>query len=481
MSDDIVLGTFELHVRAPYPTIINMGKRNSGKSTAMIAQAAMLNKYQVCVWSGNKETQDEWAERLESRATVYGVDANSVARCKEIINYNQKKLRYYKVHKKQKLPDRYGKLFIFDDVTGTKAFRRAEFMEDLFANGRHYAIAIIIATQHVNHLPPSVRMNADYIFIFHLNKKQLENIHKELIEEPYDVGAFIQMVHMVTGKKKENNESCHFSLVFQNVTKADSLSEQFSIFWPGPKESLEKVKLGAQEWREWNKANWIDHEILDVVKQERRKKQQQRLQKYYEHKQRRQGLGELGIDHMDMDYIREGELSDGYYNDEDGNEVEGLDPRIYDTNNINTRKTNMRVHMPKFVNSAATNDTIDTSQHHKHTITVPNNETLENNRHLYNDRTYNRYHNDNEYNNNSLKKESRYNDRHNDRHNNNNRYDSNTYNRYHNDYNSPKRETKPYNDRYHDLETNPDNNHNHYGHARRYGRQNFLDKWDTIL
>jgi hypothetical protein len=328
---DVYLLPLRLNLEeAPFPTIIFMGKRNSGKSSGMKAVSKMLNKYKVCVWSGNRETRNNWAKCLDSRATVFGADKHGVSKLKSIIEYNQSKVDEYDILNKGELPAKYHCLFIFDDVTGTRAFRSAEFMEDLFSNGRHYYIAIIIATQHVRHLPPSVRSNADYIFLYHLNKRPLEQIHDELIEEPDDKHAFIDLVRQVTGKKDPaTGKRIRYSIVYDNVNCHDDLSEQFSIFWSGPKKYFENLKLGHPKWREWNKKHFIDIGKQAILKKARVKEQKKRLASHY--------VPQFAHLRMDHDY---------YVPPQEGEELEG-EGEGYETHHISTKKTSLRLHMPK--------------------------------------------------------------------------------------------------------------------------------------
>ncbi len=331
---DFYLQPFQLNLEeAPFPAIVFMGKRNSGKSTGMKVVAKQLNKYKVCVWAGNKKTQNGWAECLGSRATVYGADKHGVERLKAMIDYNQSMADEYEMVRQEPLPEKYHFLFIFDDVTGSRAFRRAEFMEDLFSNGRHYYIAIIIATQYVKHLPPSVRGNADYIFIYHLNKFALQQIHGELIEEPEDKQAFVEMVHQVTGKRDPvTNERCRYSLVFDNIGGHDTLQDQYRIFWAGHRKSCKDIKLGHPKWRAWNQKNFVDVNKQALVKKARMKDQKKRLASHY--------TPEFAHLRMDRDYYLEPEG-----NDQD-QEEEG---KQYDSHQIHTKKTSFRIHIPKTI------------------------------------------------------------------------------------------------------------------------------------
>jgi hypothetical protein len=331
--EDFYLGPLELNPDAPFPTVVFMGKRNSGKSTGMKVLAKMIDKYKVCVWSGNKETRNEWAKCLESRATVYGADKHGVAKLKEMVEYNQNKVDYYETVLHQPLPRKYNFLFIFDDVTATRAFRGAEFMEDLFSNGRHYYIAIIIATQHVRHLPPSVRYNADYIFLYHLNKRSLEQVHEELIEEPYDKQAFVDMVKQVTGKRDpRTGKRARYCLVFDNVGAHDKLSDQFSVFWAGRPEHFKNIKLGNRKWREWNKKNFIDVNKQAMIKQARMKEQKKRLASHY--------TPEFAHLRMEHDYYLEPE------GEREGEGEEGNN-NPFDTHHIQTKKSSFRIHLPR--------------------------------------------------------------------------------------------------------------------------------------
>jgi hypothetical protein len=294
--------------KRPFPTILLVGKRMSGKSNASVAIAEMYNMCRWAAWCGTKDTEDFWADRFGSKASVFAPDDKGISKLLELLQYQERKIRLYKRIIKKPLPDRYSIGLVFDDVTAKRKFRKGEILEDLFSNGRHYHAVIIISCQYIKQLPPAVRGNTDYLFMLHNTKRTCKILHEEYVNNPEDYSMFLDLLRVVTSEKYENGNDKYNALVFNNCTKSENLEVVFQIFHTRPDFDPENVHLGSAEWRAFNNETYVDKDLENDVKEYRKHKRELRLERYkLQRQQKPSGL-------MDADYFSD---SDSNYDSED--------------------------------------------------------------------------------------------------------------------------------------------------------------------
>ncbi len=280
---------FKPDPKVPYPTIIFFGKRFAGKSCASMYAADLYNPGRWAAFCGTKETQDDWAEAFESRASVYGPDAKGRMALKRLLADQQRRARYYKKFLKKPFPKELTLGLEFDDVTASRDFRRSEILEDLFANGRHFKTVILISSQWPRSLSIACRSNADYLCCMHMAKSSAEIVYKEFINEPADVHLFLELLHFVTSQRDPveldpldptKKKNLYYGLLFDNTTTSTAIEDLFKIFATPKDFDPSKVRLGTPEWREYNKAHFIDHELDGFAKEARKKARLERLTAY---------------------------------------------------------------------------------------------------------------------------------------------------------------------------------------------------------
>lgn len=269
--------------KVPFPTILLVGKRFSGKSYTSVSIAAKFDVPRWAAWCGTKDTEDFWAERFESNATVKGPDEHGRTYLNHVIKYQQRKGRLYKKILKQPFPRKFTMGLIFDDVTAKRQFRKGEILEDLFSNGRHYHLVIIISAQYLKQLPPAVRLNTDYMFITHNTKRTLKIMYEEYVEAPDEFGMFLDLVRSVTGQRDDQGKDLYNALVYDNVIKSQKLEDVFRIYRNEGEKYLDNVKIGDEAWREYNKAHFKDEDYEIQVREYRK---QQRILRLEQHRQR---------------------------------------------------------------------------------------------------------------------------------------------------------------------------------------------------
>lgn len=276
METEVKLKDWEPKQNVPHPTILLVGKRFAGKSTTAIAVANAYNFQRWAAWCGTRDTQDYWSTAFGSPASVWGVDHAGIQALVRIVEYQQQKVEMYK-QMKQPFPKKYSIGLIFDDVTADRTFRKHPILEDLFANGRHYHTMILISCQYVKQLPPPVRTNSDYIFILHNTKATLRILYNEFVENPDTYDMFSQLVRSVTNCKKDG-KNLYMSLVYNNCTSAEDLSEIFNIYRHTEGFDKSAVQLGSLEWRQWNRIHFKNTRVLKLMEKVRQHQKQDNKQ-----------------------------------------------------------------------------------------------------------------------------------------------------------------------------------------------------------
>jgi len=141
-----------------------IGKRKSGKSFCI--RDLLYNKKDIpnCkVVSGSEEANPFFEDFMPN--TFFSTDFEE-SEIKTVIDRQRSLLKLMK-----KDPARYGNvdprmLVIFDDCLHDNSWQKAKPVKNIFMNGRHYKIFFILAMQYVLGIPPSLRTNIDYVFIF---------------------------------------------------------------------------------------------------------------------------------------------------------------------------------------------------------------------------------------------------------------------------------------------------------------------------
>ena len=60
-------------------------------------------------------------------------------------------------------------LLILDDCCSNTKFHNSKIFESIFTTGRHYFLSCIITSQFIHHIPPSSRVNCEFVLVSQLN------------------------------------------------------------------------------------------------------------------------------------------------------------------------------------------------------------------------------------------------------------------------------------------------------------------------
>ena len=361
-EENYVLEDFVATKDVPHPTILLVGKRFSGKSTTSVAIAKQYDAPRWAAWCGTKDTQDYWAEKFGSPASVYGPDDKGKEALLRIIQYQERMVRIYKKFLKQPFPKSLTIGLVFDDVTSKRQFRKGEILEDLFSNGRHYKSIIIISCQYIKQLPPAVRTNTDYLFMLHNAKKVVRLLWEEYVENPDEFGMFLDLLRTVTSQVDNQGKDMYNSLVYNNCVKTNQLDKMFQVYRHVEGFSAHEVTLGSKIWRDYNAEHYKDEEYEADKKEYRKRKREKRLAEYRAKQQERRAISGQNLA-VDLDYFSDDEDSE----DENDESDDGHDQyRIKGKNQTmhikmhNTRRQRVGKELPPGLNMPGTSADIET-------------------------------------------------------------------------------------------------------------------------
>lgn len=202
--------------------VVFIGKRNTGKSYCM---KDILNHHKdipVGIVVSPTEMANGYFEKFIPKMLIYDECEEQVV--KKFLdrqkNISTERKRELKRTGQSQLDAR--AFLILDDCLYDKRWINDANIRSIFMNGRHYKIFFLITMQHALGLPPVLRNNIDYIFIFR------NNIIKEK-QKIYDnyAGMFptFETFNQVMNQTTENYEC----LVIDNKIQSNKIEDQ--VFW----------------------------------------------------------------------------------------------------------------------------------------------------------------------------------------------------------------------------------------------------------
>lgn len=123
---------------------------------------------------------------------------------------------------------------IMDDCMFDSSWTRDKNIRYLFMNGRHIQTMVVISMQDPMGIPPALRNNTDFIFIFRNNfLNQREKLYHQWAGMFPDFDTFCQVMNQCT-----ENYEC---LVIDNNAKSNKIEDQ--VFWYKANNDLPEFKL----------------------------------------------------------------------------------------------------------------------------------------------------------------------------------------------------------------------------------------------
>lgn len=202
--------------------VLFIGKRNTGKSYCLRNIMSYHQNMPIGVIISPTERANHFFEKFVPKMLIYDeYDPNITARFLD----RQIKItdQYNKENEKYGRTDLDPRAFlILDDCLYDKTWPNDKNIRGLFMNGRHFKVFFLITMQYPLGIPPHLRANVDYVFIFREN--QVKN--RERIYQQY-AGMFptFEIFNQIMDQCTENYEC----LVIDNKVQSNKIEDQ--VYW----------------------------------------------------------------------------------------------------------------------------------------------------------------------------------------------------------------------------------------------------------
>jgi hypothetical protein len=219
--------------------VVFIGKRNTGKSYCMKDILSYHKELPVGIVVSPTETANNYFEKFVPNMLIYDEYEPTIIKkfLERQISINKQKSDQLKKYGSSDIDSR--AFLILDDCLYDKSWPTDKNIRSIFMNGRHYKIFFLITMQYCLGLPPILRANIDYVFIFKNNLiKEREKIYNHYAGIFNDFSTFCTVMDNCT-----DNYEC---LVIDNKIQSNKLEDQ--VKWYKAKEA--DFKLCSPEL--WN-------------------------------------------------------------------------------------------------------------------------------------------------------------------------------------------------------------------------------------
>ncbi len=199
-----------------------IGKRHTGKSVCMKDILSYHRDIPVGVVVSPTESANGFFEKFIPKMLIYDEPSEvTIAKFLERqMKISTERKRELKKFGNSQIDAR--AFLILDDCMYDKRWINNISIRSIFMNGRHYKIFFLITLQHAMGLPPVLRNNIDYFFIFRNNiRREREKIYQHYAGMFPTFEAFEQVMMQTT-----ENYEC---MVIDNKTQSNKLEDQ--VFW----------------------------------------------------------------------------------------------------------------------------------------------------------------------------------------------------------------------------------------------------------
>lgn len=224
-----------------------VGKRNTGKSVLISELLYYISKHKVpraCVFSATEEQNKYFCKHIPDSFIFDDKDVDNrlsllVQQQKDLIM--QKQLGHIPSDTNLRI------VVILDDIGYNKQALNSSIIREIFCNGRHYEIILIVALQHLMQLSVQMRSNCDYIFCL---KEGNVDVKKNLYKNFF--GTFDKLSHFETAFNACTKD--YGCMIMDNTVTSTIVDD--SVCWykatPG-----RKFKLGSKEFWEHHESRYV--------------------------------------------------------------------------------------------------------------------------------------------------------------------------------------------------------------------------------
>jgi len=199
--------------------VVFIGKRNTGKSYCMKDILSYHRDLPVGIVISPTETANNYFEKFIPNMLIYDEYEPDIIKkfLERQININKQKNDQLKKYGSSEIDSR--AFMILDDCLYDKKWPTDKNIRSIFMNGRHYKIFFLITMQYCLGLPPILRANIDYVFIFKNNLiKEREKIYQHYAGIFNNFETFCNVMDKCT-----DNYEC---LVIDNKVQSNKLEDQ---------------------------------------------------------------------------------------------------------------------------------------------------------------------------------------------------------------------------------------------------------------
>lgn len=212
--------------------VVFIGKRNTGKSYCMKDILSYHRNIPIGIVVSPTEKANGYFEKFIPKMLLYDEPDEKIIKTfleRQIKISTEKKLEMSKSGRSS-IDNR--AFLILDDCLYDKKWINDKSIRAIFMNGRHYKIFFLITMQHAMGLPPVLRNNLDYVFIFRNNiVKERQKIYDNYAGMFANFEVFNQVMNQCT-----ENYEC---LVIDCKTQSNKIEDQ--VFWYKAKEAHFKM------------------------------------------------------------------------------------------------------------------------------------------------------------------------------------------------------------------------------------------------
>lgn len=220
-------GSFEFNIRefnmsqvGDNRVLIFIGKRGSGKSKAVLDY--LYNNQDLPMGTCISPTEDYNNTFTGKIPSIFLHEEFSEELLEKFIHRQKVISKRIKVDPKYRNVDPRTFLIFDDCLYDAKKWVNDRNIRFIFMNGRHVHISFLLTMQTILGIPPCLRDNVDFIFIFKENKL---NSKKKLYEHYAGVFPTFEMFSKVLDECTKD----HGCLVIDNRTQSDKLEDQ--VYW----------------------------------------------------------------------------------------------------------------------------------------------------------------------------------------------------------------------------------------------------------
>lgn len=232
-----------------------VAKRRSGKSTLIKDLVFKLKPSRIIAFIGS-EAADTYYAMFIPPTYIYKIW--DVEKLRAIINYQREN---YDGSEAKSLT------IVIDDFGFDKSVMKSKILRELFMNGRHLGIRIIIAFQYLKDLPRENRGNIDIMFVMkELNRDNQRSLFDEFFNQFPDFKTFRTVLQQATNnygilvQDQTNSDTSLANSVF--TYKADP---HINIFTAGAKKTIRVAKrLVSNKYRSQIRTGESNSTVFDL-------------------------------------------------------------------------------------------------------------------------------------------------------------------------------------------------------------------------